>query len=1047
MPRLQILSKEEIKNFDSAPKFNSSEKEKYFGTNYQIDEMVDKFKNDSNKVGFILLHGYFRACGKFINSSKFLDEDIEYICEITNIDQSEIDFSKYMNKSYSRHKKIIADLEGVLLFEEFDKKHLIDEVKYNVENQIRPRQILIKMVELLQVRKAEIPTYFVLAKFIIDEFNSYENGLSLKLESLLGKKQIDLLDNLIKISELTITAKSGDKEQDNKQKIKLDEESEEISSQYRLTLLKKPSQSTRPGKIKESIEDFSTIKNLHKQLYQVIEELKLPTKAIRYYATWAAKSKISQLTQLANPYKRYLHLISFITHQYYFRQDLFADTILTSVQSAKNSVKKSEKEEYFSSKKDRTKALKALNKSHKSFKETFEKLKKVIESEYLSNDEKVDKSIDLFELFKSQGNQDLPVDLTDIIDIETSSKNKDKKYYDLLESGSIKLQNRISSIVKSIEFNENVSGKEIIGAINNYRGRDGNVDQNAPIGFLGMEEQEALYDDKGKFRISLYKTLFFIHIADAIKSGELSLRHSYRYLSIDEYLIDKKFWIENRAELLKKAGLEEFADFDKVIKILRKILAQQYKLTNSNILSGKNKYIKFDRDGRAFPITPKVEKTDFSSASELFPKDQFYPILQILSDIDKSTNFLSCFEHHNIKYAKQKPSDKVFFGGIMGKGFDIGTNKIARTSKGININTLQNTINWYFSLDSLYAANNIVNKHIDNLSLTNIFLMNQNKSHTASDGQKFNISVDSLNSNYSFKYHGKEKGVSIYSFGDEKGRSYYNSAFSSAEREAPFMIDGLMHNDEIRSDIHSTDTHGYTETIFAATHMLGIFFAPRIKNLKKQKLYSFKDQKIKDFKDKGYKILPSEYIDEKYMRENWEDILRLIATIKLKHSSASQIFKRLSSYAKQNPLYKGLQEFGRITKTIFILKYYDDLELRQAIEKQLNLIELSHKFAKAVFFGNNQEFDVESKEEQEIIVNCRRLIQNVIVLWNYLYLTRLLMEQKDQEKQQEMIKIILNGSIITWRHVNFYGEYDFTADNQNSSDFDMEQIGRFEVRG
>ncbi|MFT5703380.1 MAG: hypothetical protein ACI9TO_000749, partial [Rickettsiales bacterium] len=203
MPRLQILSKEEINNFDSAPKFNFSEKEKYFGTNYQIDEMVDKFKNDSNKIGFILLHGYFRACGKFINANKFLDEDIEYICEITNIDKSEIDFSKYMNKSYSRHKKIISDLEGFLLFEEFDKKHLIDEVKYNVENQIRPRQILIKMVELLQVKKAEIPTYFVLAKFIIDEFKSYENGLSLKLERLLGKKQIDLLDNLIQIPELS----------------------------------------------------------------------------------------------------------------------------------------------------------------------------------------------------------------------------------------------------------------------------------------------------------------------------------------------------------------------------------------------------------------------------------------------------------------------------------------------------------------------------------------------------------------------------------------------------------------------------------------------------------------------------------------------------------------------------------------------------------------------------------------------------------------------------------------------------------------------------
>jgi hypothetical protein len=57
MPKLQILSKEEIKIFNSAPRFNKSEKEKYFGTDYQIGEIIGKFNNSSNKVGFILLHG------------------------------------------------------------------------------------------------------------------------------------------------------------------------------------------------------------------------------------------------------------------------------------------------------------------------------------------------------------------------------------------------------------------------------------------------------------------------------------------------------------------------------------------------------------------------------------------------------------------------------------------------------------------------------------------------------------------------------------------------------------------------------------------------------------------------------------------------------------------------------------------------------------------------------------------------------------------------------------------------------------------------------
>ena len=39
--------------------------------------------------------------------------------------------------------------------------------------------------------------------------------------------------------------------------------------------------------------------------------------------------------------------------------------------------------------------------------------------------------------------------------------------------------------------------------------------------------------------------------------------------------------------------------------------------------------------------------------------------------------------------------------------------------------------------------------------------------------------------------------------------------------------------------MHSTDTHGYTEVIFAVTRMLGIAYEPRIRQLTNQQLYSW----------------------------------------------------------------------------------------------------------------------------------------------------------------------------------------------------------------
>ncbi|SDA22546.1 Tn3 transposase DDE domain-containing protein [Nitrosospira sp. Nsp18] len=104
-------------------------------------------------------------------------------------------------------------------------------------------------------------------------------------------------------------------------------------------------------------------------------------------------------------------------------------------------------------------------------------------------------------------------------------------------------------------------------------------------------------------------------------------------------------------------------------------------------------------------------------------------------------------------------------------------------------------------------------------------------------------------------------------------------------------------------------------------------------------------------------------------------MLRFIATIRLKVTTASQLFKRLNSYSKQHPLYRALKEFGKIPKTRFILKYIDDLEFRQAIEKQLNKVEGSNKFSKAVSFGHSHEFIQSEKEDQEIAEACRRLIK------------------------------------------------------------------------
>jgi TnpA family transposase len=231
-------------------------------------------------------------------------------------------------------------------------------------------------------------------------------------------------------------------------------------------------------------------------------------------------------------------------------------------------------------------------------------------------------------------------------------------------------------------------------------------------------------------------------------------------------------------------------------------------------------------------------------------------------------------------------------------------------------------------------------------------------------------------------------------------------------------------NPVIKADTHSTDTHGSSDIVFGMMYFLEVFNAPRLMDLPDRVLYSF--EPFKKYAALDYQLLPTKYLDKDEIIDSWDDILRLMVSLKLGKTTAYQVFKRLNSYAKQNPLEAAFKEFGRIIQTIFILKYYDDLALRQAIEKQLSHVELMNRFSKVVFFGQNQEFQAATKEEQERIILCRSIIQNAIVLWNYLYLSDLLSKVEQQEEIEEIILTVRNSTALTWKHINFIGEYDLT---------------------
>jgi TnpA family transposase len=1000
MPAIQILSQEEIDAFDLPPQFSGTERKKYFNVTKQIRKSIGKLRSSHTKVGFLIQLGYFKATGRFFPPVNIRMEDIRYASVILELPANDIR-GIYTHDTYHHHKQVILQLMGFVSIE--NGKHYLDShLNTLIVSHLPAKKIFFSLLDWLRVQKIETPTYHYLRHMITQQLIAHQTLLDETLKFQLKDYQASVLDELM-IQE------------------------SQFPHAYRLTKLKHASQSEKPGKITESMVFFKDVKQRFKLLEPIIVLLDFPVDTWRAYANWIMRTRTNQLIELGNHYSRYLYLIAFLYHQYIFRQDCFIRILLNATNKIIGQVKEYRKEMDDQQRETKSEYIKATKDAKDFYRNKWMATCAIVEQSELDPNEKIGQLMLLIDGEIGMEPDNDPEYRK--LEYELESANSRKPKYEVLAKRFVFLKNRVSHIIREVEFDEKSSSGTLIKAIKGYRTFD---PKEFVASVLPILENDAphLYSQRGKPMMGLIKALFYMKVAEGIKAGTLNLKYSYKYRAVEEYLIPEKKWKTEKEALLKEAGLEPFKSFEHVSTELSKQLDRQYERTNKNIAEGKNKHASINTNGKVIIATPGVDRPDQDSVAGLLEQFKFKPIADLLFEVNGTTNFMSCFQHRNIKNQKPRPNMDVFLAGLIGYGCNIGINKMAQISRGINESTLHNTMKWYFSVEHLRQANDQIVNLIHKMPIRELFRHDDLTNRTSSDGQRFDMGVESLNASLSYKYPGMRKGTAVYSFADQAIAIFYTTVILTADRESTYVLDGLMHNEvywqEDKPWFHHTDTHGQTEVMFAAANLLGISLAPRIKNLKTQVLYTFEKPSL--YANKGYVLKPKLGIDADIVRQEWDAMLRVMASIRLKHSTASAIFSRLTSYAKQHPLYQAFKEMGKIYRSLYILKYYDELKLRQMTEKQLNKVERSHQFAKAIFFDNNREIQQELKEDQDIAVNCRVLIQNSIILWNCLTLSELYQKEKEVKEREKMMGIFRGGSACTWQHINLQGIYEFSLE-------------------
>ena len=104
------------------------------------------------------------------------------------------------------------------------------------------------------------------------------------------------------------------------------------------------------------------------------------------------------------------------------------------------------------------------------------------------------------------------------------------------------------------------------------------------------------------------------------------------------------------------------------------------------------------------------------------------------------------------------------------------------------------------------------------------------------DRKRYSLRRTVLQKTYSPRF--SDFALEFYSFVADNYAPFFSTPIECADRDAATVLDGLLYNEsDLELEEHYTDTHGYTDINFAAFAMLGCRFSPRIRGLKKQRLY------------------------------------------------------------------------------------------------------------------------------------------------------------------------------------------------------------------
>ena len=529
-----------------------------------------------------------------------------------------------------------------------------------------------------------------------------------------------------------------------------------------------------------------------------------------------------------------------------------------------------------------------------------------------------------------------------------------------------------------------------------------------PFGFVRRNSKWRRFLTARRDDGRLWEVAVLFHLRDAFRSGDIWLRHSRRYADPKRALVPAEIVATTATLAVPLAPEDWLADrMTRVHAGLRRLAnaARMGLLPGASVEEG---ILRTDR----IPVDPPAAADEL--ILDLYRRLPEVRITDILLEVDQATGFTDAFSH----LCTGAPcTDRIgLLNVLLAEGINLGLVKMAEASNTHEYWELARLSRWHIESDAMNRALAAVVEAQARLPMAQFWGLGLTAS---SDGQFFATARQGEAMNLVNAKYGNEPGLKAYTHVSDQFAPFATQTIPATVHEAPYILDGLLMNEAGRRvREHYADTGGFTDHVFAVTALLGYQFIPRIRDLPSKRLHVFDPDAVPN----ELRALIGSKVRNSLIASNWPDVLRSAATMMAGAIAPSQLLRKFASYPRQHDLAAALREIGRVERTLFIIDWVLDPDMRRRAHIGLNKGESHHALKNALRIGRQGEIRDRSTEGQYYRMAGLNLLAAIVIYWNTVRLGEAVRQRKRAGLPVEP-ELLAHISPLGWGHILLTGEY------------------------